>query len=148
MSVKPEPKSGIRVACYDDALHREAVIVMWKNVFGYDNATNEPSCSIDRKMAHHDDLMFVACSEEMTVGTIMAGYDGHRGWLYSLAVLPEYRVKGIGSELVRHAEQALEKLGCVKINLQILESNSDVVGFYESLGYSVEPRISMGKRVV
>jgi ribosomal protein S18 acetylase RimI-like enzyme len=81
-------------------------------------------------------------------GTIMAGYDGHRGWLYSLAVAPEHRRRGIGSALVRHAEQELRKRGCLKINLQILEANAAVAAFYEALGYAVEPRVSLGKRLV
>lgn len=76
----------------------------------------------------------------------MSGYDGHRGWLYSLAVLPEHRHAGIGSALVLHAEKALLSRGCLKINLQVVESNSQVVTFYQALGYAVEPRVSMGKR--
>jgi ribosomal protein S18 acetylase RimI-like enzyme len=78
----------------------------------------------------------------------MAGYDGHRGWIYSVAVTPEQRKLGIGSRLVRHAEEALLSKGCTKINLQIMESNETVAAFYASLGYSVEKCISMGKRVL
>ena len=75
----------------------------------------------------------------------MAGYDGHRGWLYSLAVSDPYRGNGIGSALVRQAEAALTERGCLKINLQILEDNREVEEFYQKLGYLTEPRISMGK---
>ena len=81
------------------------------------------------------------------VGTIMAGYDGHRGWIYSVAVSPSHRRQGIGSRLVSHAERALTDRGCMKINLQIMEGNESVTAFYASLGYSVEKRVSMGKRV-
>ena len=79
------------------------------------------------------------------MGTAMAGFDGHRGWLYAIAVHPEFRHRGIGRDLVHHAEQALEALGCLKVNLQIVSSNQATSEFYEKLGYQVEPRISMGK---
>jgi ribosomal protein S18 acetylase RimI-like enzyme len=77
----------------------------------------------------------------------MCGYDGHRGWLYSLAVHPSSRNNGHGTRLVRHAEAALAERGCLKVNLQILETNRSVVQFYRRLGYCAEPRISMGRRL-
>ena len=75
------------------------------------------------------------------------GYDGHRGWIYSVAVSPSRRRQGIGSRLVVHAERALTSKGCVKINLQIMEGNESVIEFYSSLGFTVERRISMGKPI-
>ena len=75
----------------------------------------------------------------------MGGYDGHRGWMYSLAVCPEFRRRGIGQQLVHYLERALAAMGCLKINLQVLAGNAAVAGFYEKLGYKIEPRISMGK---
>ena len=99
-------------------------------------------------MRFGDDLLFVAQSnQEKVVGTIMAGYDGHRGWLYSLAVSDPWRGRGIGSALVDLAETELFGRGCLKINLQILEENREVEGFYQKLGYVTEPRISMGKTI-
>ena len=81
------------------------------------------------------------------IGTVMGGYDGHRGWVYSLAVDEAKRHTGIGSALMDKIEQALKSLGCLKVNLQVVGSNSGVVEFYEKLGFSVEDRISMGKRL-
>ena len=75
----------------------------------------------------------------------MGGYDGHRGWIYSLAVAPDCRRRGIGSMLMKHAESALKQLGCPKINLQVLAGNAQVVDFYKRLGYAVEERINLGK---
>ena len=75
----------------------------------------------------------------------MAGYDGHRGWLYAVAVLPAYRRDGIASALIREAERRLLALGCPKINLQVVAANASTAAFYEKLGYAVEERISMGK---
>jgi GNAT superfamily N-acetyltransferase len=77
----------------------------------------------------------------------MAGYDGHRGWIYSMAVLPDYQKKGIGSALLKYAEEKLSSLGCLKVNLQIMEGNEPVEKFYEAKGYSTENRISMGKKL-
>jgi len=130
---------------YSDAVHRQQVIQLWKAVFAYDAAHNDPDLAIDRKLAVHDGLFFVTVLEGVVVGTIMAGYDGHRGWLYSVAVHPDYRQHGCGAALVRHAEAALIGLGCLKINLQILGSNAKVAAFYESLGFVKEPRVNMGK---
>ena len=129
---------------YQDAIHRIQVIALWEAVFGYEAKHNEPSLVIDKKR-EVDDLFFVAVNDKAVVGTIMCGYDGHRGWIYSLAVAPSHRRQGVGSRLVAHAENALSRKGCTKINLQIMEGNENVAAFYLSLGYSVEKRVSMGK---
>jgi ribosomal protein S18 acetylase RimI-like enzyme len=132
---------------YSNPHHRAAVIQLWETAFGYETAHNTPSLVIDKKLAVADGLFFVALVHDVVVGTVMAGYDGHRGWLYSVAVDPAQRRQGLGARLVRHAEQALTARGCLKINLQIVSSNDSVKGFYASLGYAVEPRISMGKKL-
>jgi ribosomal protein S18 acetylase RimI-like enzyme len=130
---------------YDDTRDRDAVVSLWRRVFGYDTAHNDPALAITRKLAVADGLLFVAEDKGTVVGTAMAGYDGHRGWLYSVAVAPERQRSGLGTHLVRHAEQALAARGCMKINLQLLASNQATAAFYRGLGYAVEPRISMGK---
>ena len=130
-----------------NAVHRNQVVALWKAVFGYDAPHNDPSVAIDKKIAVDDQLFFVAVADTTVVGTIMAGYDGHRGWIYSVAVSPSHRRQGIGAKLVTHAERALTGKGCVKINLQIMEGNESVSAFYSSLGFSIEKRISMGKRI-
>ena len=135
------------IGLYRDRQHRAQVVALWQQAFGYDTAHNVPSLAIDKKLAVNDGLFFVATDKKAVIGTILAGYDGHRGWLYSVAVHADYRRHGLGSSLVRHAEQALIGLGCMKINLQINSGNEAVVGFYEALGYGVEPRISMGKKI-
>ena len=135
------------ITSYSNEVHRTPVVNLWETVFGYETAHNTPSLAIDKKLEAEDDLFFVALLKGEIVGTILAGYDGHRGWLYSVAVHPSYQQNGIGSALVRHAEQALTKRGCMKINLQIMSGNESVGGFYESLGYAVEKRVSMGKRI-
>jgi ribosomal protein S18 acetylase RimI-like enzyme len=135
------------IANYSNNHHRHAVIALWETVFGYETAHNTPSLAIDKKLAVADELFFVALRDEEVIGTVMAGYDGHRGWLYSVAVHPAHRREGLGAKLVRHAEDALIARGCMKINLQIISANASVAAFYEALGYSIEPRISMGKKI-
>ncbi len=135
------------ITTYSNDTHRSQVIHLWEKVFGYETAHNTPSVAIDKKLETKDDLFFVATFEEKVVGTILAGYDGHRGWLYSVAVDHSNRMKGVGTALVRHAEQALAGRGCMKINLQIMSDNESVCGFYKSLGYTPEKRVSMGKRI-
>jgi ribosomal protein S18 acetylase RimI-like enzyme len=130
---------------YQDPSDREQVIELWRTVFGYEAAHNDPALTIARKVAVQDGLFFVATQGHSIVGTVMAGYDGHRGWLYSVAVLAEQRGTGLGSRLVRFAEAALAQRGCLKINLQLLASNQATAAFYQSLGYVTEPRVSMGK---
>jgi ribosomal protein S18 acetylase RimI-like enzyme len=135
------------IANYSNEHHRAPVMALWETVFGYETAHNAPGLAIDKKVAVNDGLFFVALAGNVVVGTVLAGYDGHRGWLYSVAVHPAHRGKGLGAKLVRHAEGALTERGCMKINLQIVSTNEGVKSFYEALGYSVEPRISMGKKI-
>ncbi len=123
----------------------DQVVSLWTNVFGYPAPHNDPAIAIRRKLVVDDGLFFVAELKGVLVGTIMAGYDGHRGWLYSLAVAPAFRRRGFGAALMWHAEQELRRRDCPKINLQILATNEGVAQLYQRLGYRVEDRISMGK---
>ena len=132
---------------YNDALHREQVIELWHLVFGYEAGHNAPDRVIDMKLQHADELFFVALKEKKVIGTMMAGYDGHRGWIYSVAVHPDERKQNIGSEMLLFTQRRLERLGCMKINLQILGDNKAVKDFYEANGFSVEDRVSMGKKL-
>jgi ribosomal protein S18 acetylase RimI-like enzyme len=135
----------MKIIPYNDRLHREQVILIWQNIFCYCEARNKPAFVIDRKLAVNDNLFFVALEQQKVIGTIMAGYDGHRGWIYALAVIPEMRKKGIGTQLLKHAEDELIIRGCVKINLQIMAENREVKEFYLKNGFCIEERISMGK---
>lgn len=123
----------------------ESLTRLWDTVLPASHPRNESRAVLCKKLNQLDSLIFVAARDEEIVGAVVAGYDGVRGWIYRLAVSPNARRRGIGSELVRTAEQALIELGCPKVNLQVVTSNKDVVGFYERCGYDVEPRLSLGK---
>ena len=117
---------------------------LWKRVFGYETTHNDPEFSIDQKCAVDDELFFVAEDGEV-IGTTLCGYDGHRGWIYSLAVSPDHRRIGVGTALLKRAEDELRKLGCCKINLQILPGTQGAEEFYRNFGFATEDRINMGK---
>jgi ribosomal protein S18 acetylase RimI-like enzyme len=124
-----------------------ALIGLWREVFPDAPAWNDPQTDIRRKLAVQRDLFLVAVVDDRIVGSAMAGYDGHRGWVYYLAVKPEYRRQGIGRALMQAVEQGLVRAGCPKLNLQVRATNQQVVAFYRQLGYQVEERVSMGKRL-
>jgi ribosomal protein S18 acetylase RimI-like enzyme len=131
---------------YEDS-DEPAVIALWRESLPIIAPHHDPATSIRNKLAVEHDLFFVAVVEETVVGTVMGGYDGHRGWVYSVAVKATQRRAGIGTALLRRLEQALAERGCLKVNLQVRVSNAEVVAFYQSLGYQVEQLISMGKRL-
>ena len=92
--------------------------------------------------------MSVGTVDGHVVGTVMAGYEGHRGWINYLAVAPNERGASRGSELMAAAEVRLRNLGCPKINLQVRATNPDAIAFYERIGFIVDDTISLGKRLV
>ena len=139
--------NSIQIKEFNNSKHRSQVIKLWQTVFRYEAAHNSPEVVIDKKLQNQDSLFFLALNGNEVVGTVMAGYDGHRGWIYSIAVHPDFQKQGIGSDLLLFTQGKLEALGCLKINLQIMEGNESVQRFYLANGYSVEQRVSMGKKL-
>lgn len=125
----------------------DGVVALWKECFKYPAPHNDPELSISRKAALDDGLFFIAVPDIEVVGTVMAGWDGHRCWIYSLAVHPLLRGQGIGGKLVDRAVDELKERDCPKVNLQVMPDNTRVIGFYEKLGFLVEERVSMGRKL-
>lgn len=125
-----------------------AVARLWRDVFPNAPRYNCPETDIRRKLGIQRELFLVATIGSELVGSAMAGYDGHRGWVYYVVVHPGRRRQGIGRALMAEVERQLERIGCPKLNLQVRASSQQVVSFYRKLGYEVEERISMGKRLV
>ena len=123
------------------------VVELWRVVFPDAPEWNDPAGDIQRKLVVQRDLFLVASSRSRIIGTAMGGYDGHRGWIYYVAVHPGCRMRGVGTALVAAVEQGLMGMGCPKVNLQVRASNGEAVRFYHRQGYSVEERVSMGKRL-
>jgi ribosomal protein S18 acetylase RimI-like enzyme len=129
----------------------DAIVAFWREVFPeYNDPTRlqrDPRTNIVRKLAFGDGLFWLAEEAGQVVGTVMAGYDGHRGWLYSLGVHPSRREHGIGRLLLSHAEIALKKLGCPKVNVQVLQTNEGSQAFWQAAGYKADPVTSYGRRL-
>ncbi|UCE66596.1 MAG: GNAT family acetyltransferase [Candidatus Zixiibacteriota bacterium] len=124
---------------------KQGVVALWREAFPNSPPWNIPEDHIERKLKVQRELFFIAEVTGKIVGTAMAGYDGHRGWVYSVAVSQKYRKQGIGKALMERVERGLIDIGCPKLNLQVRASNNEVVEFYKRLGYGVEDRVSMGK---
>jgi len=136
----------MRIRSYSEP-DEATVAALWREVFAGSPSWNHPETDIQRKLAVQRELFVVATIDSELVGTAMAGYDGHRGWVYYVVVSPRHRRRGIGTALMKGVEQRLASMGCPKLNLQVRATNEEVVAFYRKLGYEVEERISMGKRL-
>lgn len=122
------------------------LIELWKRC-DLTRPWNDPSLDIERKLAVQAEMFLVGHVDGRLVGSVMAGYDGHRGWIYYLAVCPTARRRGYGRKLMEHAESLLYRAGCPKINLQIRGENETAAEFYRRLDYARDDVISMGKRL-
>jgi ribosomal protein S18 acetylase RimI-like enzyme len=122
------------------------VVQLWRDC-QLIRSPNVPSHDVELKIKH-DPGLFVAVEKSRVVGSVMAGYEGHRGWINYLAVTPAQQRNGIGARLLQRGEQYLVDLGCEKINLQVRSGNSDVLGFYQRAGYRNDDVVSLGKRLL
>lgn len=125
----------------------DAVVALWQEC-GLTRPWNDPRKDIARKLALQPELFLVGAIDGNIVATTMVGYDGHRGWVYYLAVARAHRQQALGRALMNKAESLLLELGCPKLNLQIRTSNAEVIAFYRSLGYQQDDAVSFGKRLI
>ena len=124
-----------------------AVVALW-DACELTRPWNDPHKDIARKLAVQPELFFVGEDEHEIVASVMAGYEGHRGWVNYLAVAPGFRSRGYGRVLMQHVEAALERRGCPKVSLLVRHSNRDAIEFYRRLGYVEDESVSFGKRLV
>jgi len=125
----------------------DEVIALWESC-ELTRPWNNPLLDIERKLSVKDDLFLIAEQDGEIIGSVMGGYDGHRGWINYLAVSPTIRKQGIGRQLMHAVEQRLLQKGCPKINLQIRKGNDTVIAFYEAIGFSDDACVSYGKRII
>ena len=123
-----------------------AVVALWARC-GLTRPWNDPHKDIARKLAVRPDLFLVAEVDGAVIGTVMVGYDGHRGWINYLGVDPDCRRRGVGRALMAEAERLLRLEGCPKINLQVRTRNTEVIEFYRRVGFVVDDVVSMGRRL-
>lgn len=137
----------------------EAVVALWQ-ACGLVRPWNDPYKDIARKLGEQPELFLVAClgdrngggngngGEGAVVASAMVGFDGHRGWVYYLAVAPGMQRQSLGRALMARAEQLLIERGCPKLMLMVRSSNAGVIDFYRELGYGEEAITAMGKRLI
>lgn len=124
----------------------DAVVNLW-NECGLVVPWNDPGKDIRRKLKVQPEMFLVGCLDNRIIATVMAGYEGHRGWINYLAVDPDHQRGGIGRRMMDAAESKLRAAGCPKINLQVRRSNDAVIEFYERVGFKKDDVISLGKRL-
>ncbi len=129
------------------AKDRDDVIALWRTC-GLVTPRNDPHADFQYKIRFQPDLFLVGLDRDGRLqASVMAGYEGHRGWINYLAVSPAIRRRGAGSQMLLAAEKRLRSLGCPKINLQVRQHNTDVLAFYRRLGFTEDRVVSLGKRL-
>jgi ribosomal protein S18 acetylase RimI-like enzyme len=124
-----------------------AVVLLWQEC-GLTRSWNDPHKDVARKLAVQPELFLVGVIDGAVMASVMAGYEGHRGWMNYLAVAPRFRGRGLGRLLVVEVERLLLERGCPKVNLQVRATNLEAVAFYRRLGYAQDESISLGKRLI
>jgi ribosomal protein S18 acetylase RimI-like enzyme len=123
-----------------------AVVLLWQKC-DLLRPWNDPRKDILRKLEVQPEMFIVGFSNEELVATAMAGYEGHRGWVNYLAVVPEHRGKGFGRAIMAEAEKLLKEAGCPKVNIQVRETNTSAIEFYQRIGYRIDGVVGLGKRI-
>lgn len=123
------------------------VVALWQ-ACGLTRPWNDPHKDIARKLQVQRELFLVAEDDGRIVASVMAGYEGHRGWVNYLAVATAHRRGGLGARLMRQVEDLLLARGCPKLSLLVRTSNADVLAFYRALGYAQDDAIPLGKRLI
>ena len=124
-----------------------AVVELWK-LCGLVVPWNDPAQDIKRKLTVQPEMFLVGCACGRVIASVMAGYDGHRGWINYLAVHPDYRRAGLGRLMITAVESLLLDSGCPKVNLQVRRSNTAAMEFYGAIDYMEDDVVSFGKRLV
>lgn len=124
-----------------------AVVRLWTEC-GLVRPWNDPRKDIRRKLAVQREMFLVGVLDEKIVASVMAGYEGHRGWVNYLAVASAQRGRGYGRALMAHVEAMLAAIGCPKLNVQVRAGNKEALAFYEKLGYKADEAVSLGKRLI
>jgi ribosomal protein S18 acetylase RimI-like enzyme len=122
------------------------VAALWQ-ACGLVASYNDPGEDFRFALAGPASTVLLAVDDETghLLGSVMAGHDGHRGWLYYVAAAPSAQGRGVGRLVVEAGEDWLRRHGIVKVQLLVRETNTKVVAFYEHLGFEIAPRIVMSK---
>lgn len=124
----------------------KALVELWR-ACNLVRSVNNPQRDIQRKLRVHPEWFLVGILDGQIVASVMAGYEGHRGWLNYVAVNPKFQRRGFGRAIIAEAERLLSKAGCPKVNLQVRGANSAAIDFYRAIGFAIDEVVSMGKRL-
>ncbi|PLX37119.1 MAG: GNAT family acetyltransferase [Hyphomicrobiales bacterium] len=122
-----------------------SVVALWTRA-GLTRAWNDPERDIALARRDGNSTILLGFDADRLVATVMVGHDGHRGTVYYLGVDPDVQRGGFGRQTMQAAEAWLKERGIWKLNLLVRNENSAAIGFYEALGYVVEPNAQLGKR--
>jgi len=112
---------------------REGVVALWQSC-DLTRSWNDPVADFDRALAWLGSTVFVIDGDAGIIASAMTGYDGHRGWIYYLAVAPEARGTGLARALLDRCGEWLAALGCPKVELMVRDGNPHA-GIYPALGW-------------
>lgn len=144
--MKTSATENLHIATYVDTDEAQ-MIELWQ-ACGLVVPWNNPHADIARKRADSPHLFFTGKVDGRLLASCMAGYDGHRGWIYFLAVQPSHRRHGFAAQLVAHTEKVLIDLGCPKLELMVRNSNREVIEFYRAIGFDLDPVVVLSKRLL
>jgi ribosomal protein S18 acetylase RimI-like enzyme len=120
-----------------DATQRSAAVDLWERA-GLTRPWNPPDEDFDRAVDGPTSTVLGGFDDAVLVATAMVGHDGHRGWVYYLAVAPDRRHSGVGGTMVHGAEEWLRQAGVPKLLLMVRSTNAAALGFYDALGFATE----------
>jgi ribosomal protein S18 acetylase RimI-like enzyme len=123
---------------------RAAVVALWQAA-GLTPPWNDPGADFDLALANSTSVILLARDGPVLAGSVMAGFDGHRGWVYYLAADPDRRKGGIGRALMQAAEQWLRDSGCPRVRLMVRTDNLAARGFYKAIGYEDQDVVTLGR---
>ena len=138
--------NNIKIRHYNDS-DQEKVIKLWE-LCELTRQWNNPIKDIQRKLTVQSELFLVLEKDGEILGSIMGGFDGHRGNVNYLGIHPDHKNKGLGKLLMNRIEVELIKMGCPKINLMVRDANINVQQFYKVIGYKEQKVVVFGKRLI
>ncbi|TCM17138.1 acetyltransferase (GNAT) family protein [Novosphingobium sp. PhB165] len=129
------------------AADREAVVALWHAV-GLTRPWNDPDADFNLACRGETSAILLARDGEGELaGTVMVGFDGHRGWVYYLGVREEWRGQGVARALMAACEAWLIARGCPKVQLMVRGDNRAALGFYDAIGYAAQDVVTLGRRL-
>lgn len=131
---------------------REGLVGLWQQC-GLTRPWNNPYRDIERKRAQRPEWLRIAEVQRSAqrwelIGSVMIGYEGHRGWVNYLAVHPRWQGRGLGRALMEQAQSLLLDEGCPKLSVLVRAENPAVRAFYDRLGFGLDQASAMGKRLI